>query len=126
MKKVALVVAIVLCLMLAGDIVYFRTENLWDRYLSKNAEHLLVLFKDGWLYAFTENEEARVSLPDEYLFEKSGKRVEDILIFIHNHLRIGRVSGADKLIYAWLKKRGFTGKFLIRLGNDTVIEYTGE
>lgn len=109
-----------LCILIVPGQVYVQSGNLWGTYLGKNSEHLLLLFKDGEMFVITENEESRVPLPWNYVFKKQSPK--DLLVVIHNHLRLGRFSEADHKLYHLLSDAGFKGRFLCRLGSGKIIE----
>jgi len=113
----------ILCATIANEQIYFQSINLWDICLSKNAESVVLLFKDGTMFALTENLENRVTLPWAYLFEWKKYRAEDLIFVIHNHLGIDRWSVEDEVVYYRLKIAGFKGHFLLRLGNGAVIKW---
>ena len=113
----------ILCTTIANEQIYFQSINLWDICLSKNAESVVLLFKDGTMFALTENLENRVTLPWAYLFEWKKYRAEDLIFVIHNHLGIDRWSVEDEVVYYRLKIAGFKGYFLLRLGNGAVIKW---
>jgi len=113
----------ILCVSAANEQIYFQSINLWDICLPKNAEGAVLLFKDGTMFALTENLENRVMLPWAYLFEWKKYRAEDLILVIHNHLGIDRWSVEDEVVYYRLKIAGFKGCFLLRLGNGAVIKW---
>ena len=93
--------------------------NLWDIYLCPNVESSLLLFRDGGCVVVTENREDRVLFPWDEVFQN--RKPGDLLLIIHNHLRIGRWSESDHRLYHRLREAGFKGEFLCRLGNGVVI-----
>jgi hypothetical protein len=121
MRKVALCGLIfVICLLTVGGQVYVKRGNLWAMSLEKNVESSLMLFRDGTVLMVTEYLPNRVTLPWGYVFK--GRSPKDLLIVIHNHVGLGRWSDADMSIYHRLRAGGFAGKFLLCLGNGSVVD----
>ena len=119
-KAVLFGIVFALCILIAPSQIYVTRGNLWKTYLSGNAESLLLLFKDGELLVITENEENRVTIPWDYVFKNH--EPSELLVVIHNHLRLDGWSESDKRLYHLLKNRGFSGRFLCRLGSGKIIE----
>jgi len=120
-RQFLLGIVFTLCAMIVPGQLHVQHGNLWDRYLCRNAEHLLILFKNGELVIATENLENKVAFPWSYLFEDLGYKPDDILVVIHNHLGIGRWTESDKKVYHRLREAGFRGFFGCRLGSGKVI-----
>jgi len=100
--------------------VYVSRGNLWEAYLTQNAETALLLFRDGELVLMTENLENRVAFVWDEVFKDQSPG--DLLVVIHNHLGLCRWSEQDIRLYHRLRQAGFKGEFLLRLGSGKVIK----
>ena len=120
MKRAVLFgIVFVLCILVVPGQIYVSRGNFYDTFLKGNGENILLLFRDGTFFAITENLEHRVSFPWGYVFKERSPK--DLILVIHNHMGISRWSDADKRIYYSLRKAGFRGCFLCRLGNGQII-----
>lgn len=99
--------------------IYLRRANAWDIFMEKNVESCLVLFQDGTVVVATLYMENATVIPPEAL----GGRIRDILVIIHNHLTLERWSEMDKRTNHWLRRKGYAGPILLRLGSGKVIKW---
>lgn len=90
------------------EILYFITHDFIPHRLTSNDERQVVFYTDR----------LREDL------KKEGYEIKDLIMVIHNHLKLGRISEKDKRFYRWLLANGFHGVFAIYLqGTNTVLIY---
>jgi len=127
MKK-ALILLIAVVVVAAGltclPDVHVARGNLWAQVFDKEpVEKLLVLFKDGRYFLFTNYDPNGVEFPESWLFCDQGKKPGEIVLVIHNHPNLGRFSAKDIALYRRLRREGFSGEFLLYLPTGTVLEH---
>lgn len=96
--------------------------NIFSQLFKEPFEIIVFIFKDGTFYAFTNQEENKVSVPTMDFFEKEKINLADVVFIIHNHFGHPRFSSADIRIDNWLRRNGFKGYFCLYVqANDRVI-----
>ena len=99
-----------------AETVYIKEGNVYKGFFTEPFETMLFIFKNGDFIAFTNQYEKKVHLPIGYLEEylkKQNKKIEDIVIAIHNHNIPARFSPKNNKYYHQLKWKGFKGYFCI-------------
>jgi hypothetical protein len=104
-----------------------KDNNLFVSWFKEPIEICYIIMRDGTVYKVTQNFENiiffNVWIMKEHL-KKKGYTISDILLMVHNHLKLHRISEGDKAIYYQLKREGFRGIFAIFLqGANTVLLY---
>jgi len=111
-----------LCILIVPGQVYVRSGNLWDTYLEKNVESILMLFEDGELIVATCYMGYAVVIPWEAAFSE-GREPKDLLVIIHNHTDIDRWSEMDIDTNRMFRNKGYAGPILLRLSNGKTIRW---
>lgn len=96
--------------------VYSETENLYARWFTEPFERVVFLFKDGTKRSFTTQEAYRVDIGAAgYVeqFRREKRDIADIVLCVHNHFSGMGFADGDRSVWRYLKRHGFTGKFLI-------------
>lgn len=90
-------------------------------------EILYLITHDCVMFRATTNDENKVSFyADELKYELKthGYKIKDLMMVIHNHLQLSRISTRDRKFYRWLRDNGFCGIFAIYLqGTNVMLKY---
>lgn len=121
-RAILSVVVFALIISISPAQVYVQRGNLWDFYLEKNYECLLMLFKNGEMFVSTVHSECIVLTPWDTVFA-DGREPKDLLVIIHNHVGINRWSRMDMETNRMFRRRGYAGPILLRLGSGETIEW---
>lgn len=101
--------------------------NLFRLLFKEPVEICYIMLKNGTIFKITQYFENKVYINIEQMRKELKEYdcdIKDIVIIIHNHLDLSRISEQDKKIYRYLRQEGFKGVFAIFLqGADTVLIY---
>ena len=97
--------------------VYMMRGNIFSQAFTEPVEVVIFIADNGNFYRFTNYMSDSVSLvmeEFEYILEKDGLTIENLIIVIHNHLIPPfKFSQKDKKFYSFLVSKGFKGLFLL-------------
>lgn len=133
-KGLGRVLSCVLCVLIAFtsvgllhsnvSAIYWAEGNIFNGLFTEPCEISYVVFWDGYLLKFTSYENWRIGLSYggfKEAIESKGRKMEDIAIKIHNHLRSPVFSPGDFKFERWMREDGFVGSYCIRLPLGTII-----
>ena len=105
------------CLLMLGSVFSIANQTKsWLDYFPDPIEQIYVVMKDETAFKFTNYEERLVYMGVGILEDFLKKKIygiKDIVIIIHNHRFEQKFSPADWKFYNDLKKRNFSGHFLL-------------
>jgi len=96
---------------------YYAEGNVFHGLFTEPVEVSYVIFWDGYMLKFTSFEDNRVGLGYgrfKELVEAKGRKIEDIAIKIHNHIRGFNFSDGDHKFRRTMRYDGFEGSYCLK------------
>lgn len=114
MKRGFVVFVLLLFISPSGVNLYISDWNIFADVFNDPFESCVMVLNDGKCIQFSTHDSDRIAAGlyvFEFLLEKHGRTLNEVVIIMHNHFAIPRFSEPDIKTYNYLRERGFTGSF---------------